>query len=217
VAAAQADVGRCPDALPALCAAVEATMDDHGGLVPRDVLIDAVIRAGVPLVAVLRIVWALTKVRRVDWQQGFACVGFCQRVVDVRVLQKEGALEAAPAAAITSAMIALSFSSFVVEWVATAAVKRKLFTLPVDAVGGMLADIGMSSAGAGRVVTYLRWVRPVMAWHHRRPGSLCLRPLCGLQYLYPTRRCHRPLRVPCGWRTALPRGAPSRHVQQSSH
>ncbi len=139
-------------------------MDVQGGLVPCDALIDAVIRAGVPPVAALRIVWALTKVRRVDWQQGFVCVGLYQRVVSMCVFaQREGVLEAVPAAVITSAMIALSFSSPVVELVATAALKRKLFTLPVDAVGGVLEGIGMSSAGAGRVVTYLRWVRPVMA------------------------------------------------------
>jgi hypothetical protein len=156
-------------------------MDDHGGLVPCDALIDAVIRAGVPPVAVLRIVWALTKVRRVDWQQGFVGWG-CLSVSSCVFVQREGVLEAAPAAAITSAMIALSFSSFVVEWVATAAVKRKLFTLPVDAVGGMLADIGMSSAGAGRVVTYLRWVRPVMALVPARVGLLASL-LFGLEYL----------------------------------
>ncbi len=77
--------------------------------------------------------------------------------------QREGVLEAVPAAAITSAMTALSFSSPVVELVATAALKRKSFTLRLDAVGGVLEHIGMSSAGAERVVTYLQWVRPGMA------------------------------------------------------
>ncbi len=146
---------------------------------------------------------------------GWGCISVSSMCVFAQ-RDSEGVLEAVPAAAITSAMTALSFSSPVVELVATAALKRKLFTLPVDAVGGMLADIGMSSAGADQVVAYLRWVRPVMASLPSRVALLASF-MWPTVFVYPTCRCHRPLRVPCGWRTALPRGAPSRHVQQSSH
>ncbi len=54
---------RCPEVRLPTVAAVKATMDTCGGVVPYSSLLPELTTAGVPPVAVLRIVWALTKVR----------------------------------------------------------------------------------------------------------------------------------------------------------
>ncbi len=57
-------LGRCSDALSSVTVAVEATMDARGGRVPWDALVPSLTSNGAPWIAILRMVWGLTKVRK---------------------------------------------------------------------------------------------------------------------------------------------------------
>ncbi len=67
--------------------------------------------------------------------------------------------EVIPAAAVLRAMISLSFSSPMVEWVAERIVNRSMFVVPANAVANALEEIGVVPSFVGPIVNYLQWVR----------------------------------------------------------